>query len=84
MLEMQDTAFLLLDVAIGILTYLSRLTSSSSDVTLPIFLTMIACVALKVPPSNVFLFQPIAKTCCMLLLLCSMECISTGLALSVA
>ena len=60
-LEMQDTVFLLHDVAIGILTSLSRL-ASSSDVT---FLTMIAVVALKVPPSNVFLFQSrlsIAKT----------------------
>ena len=68
MLEMQDTVFLLHDVANGILTSLSRL-ASSSDVTLSIFFTMIAFVALKVPPSKVFLVQsrlPIANTCCML------------------
>ena len=55
MLEMQDKVFLLYDVAIAILISLNRL-ASSSDFTLSIFSTMIAVVALKVPPSNVFLF----------------------------
>ena len=67
MLEIQDRVFLLHDVATGMLTSLNRL-ASSSHVTLPIFSTEIAVVALKVPPSNVLLFQSrlsIAKTCCM-------------------
>ena len=50
-----DSVFLLHDVTIGILTSLNRL-ASSQDVTLPILSTMIAVVALKVPPSNVFLY----------------------------
>jgi len=66
-LDIQDRGFLLHNVAVGILAYLSPL-ASSSDVTVPICLTMIAIVALNVPPSNIFLFQSriyIAKTCCM-------------------
>ena len=56
MIEMKDRVFLLHDVAIGILTSINRL-AYSSDVTLPIFATMIAIVALKVPLSNGFIYQ---------------------------